>query len=134
MDAAPNDSAATPLPRKLGITPGARVAVMAAPRGFTDLFEVAAVSARLRGTFDVIIQFAYSRAKLERRVGALVTALEPRGGLWIAWPKRSSGVPTDLDDATVREVGLATGLVDNKVCAVDEMWSALRFVRRREVR
>jgi hypothetical protein len=97
---APSDSSpVTPLPRKLGITPGARVA----------------------------------RAMLERRLDALVAALEPRGGLWIAWPKRSSGVASDLDDRTVRELGLGTGLVDNKVCAIDETWSGLRFVRRRRV-
>ena len=92
MTAARSDSPpATPLPRKLGITPGARVAVMAAPPGFAGQFEDALVSTRLRGSFDVVIQFARSRATLERRLAGLVAALEPRGGLWIAWPKRSSG-------------------------------------------
>ena len=135
MHAAPSDYApATPLPRKLGITPGARVAVLAAPAGFVGQFDEASVSTRLRGSFDVVIQFARSRAMLERRIDVLVAALEPRGGLWIAWPKRSSGVPSDLDDRTVRELGLGTGLVDNKVCAIDETWSGLRFVNRRGAR
>ena len=134
MSAAPNNSSATPLPRKLGIAPGARVAVIAGPAGFAHQFDEALVSTRLRGRFDVVIQFARSRATLERRLDALVGALEPRGGLWIAWPKRSSGVRSDLDDRTVRELGLGTGLVDNKVCAIDESWSALRFVSRRSAR
>jgi len=129
-----SSSSATALPRKLGITPGARVAVIAAPAGFAHQFEEALVSTRLRGRFDVVIHFARSRAVLERRLGGLVAALEPRGGLWIAWPKRSSGVASDLDDHTVRELGLSTGLVDNKVCAIDETWSGLRFVTRRSAR
>ncbi|MGH2851787.1 MAG: DUF3052 domain-containing protein, partial [Solirubrobacteraceae bacterium] len=79
----------------------------------------------------VIVLFARERRELARRLEGAVAALEPRGGLWLAWPKRSSGVPSDLDDANVRELGLATGLVDNNVCAIDETWSALRFVNRR---
>jgi hypothetical protein len=120
----------TPLPLKLGITPGKRVAAMSAPPRFAELLEGAPFSTRLRGSFDVVIQFATSRATLERRLAALIGALEPRGGLWIAWPKRSSGVASELDERAVRELGLATGLVDNKVCAIDETWSGLRFVRR----
>ena len=88
------------------------------------------MSARLRGSFDVIVQFAFALAVIERRRGALIAALEPRGRLWVAWPKRSSGVASDLDDRVVRETMLAGGLVDNKVCAIDETWSALCFVRR----
>ena len=107
------------------------MAVLGAPAGFTDRLEdVPAPQTRLRGRFDVILMFAGSRPGVERRLGALIAALEPRGGLWIAWPKRSSGVATDLDDRVVRELGLAAGLVDNKVCAIDETWSGLRFVRR----
>jgi hypothetical protein len=131
MIAARDTGSSTPLPRKLGIAPGTRVAVMGgAPRGFADQFEGALLSTRLRGSFDVVIQFALSRTTLERRLDVLIAALEPRGGLWIAWPKRSSGVRSDLDERVVREIGLATGLVDNKVCAIDETWSGLRFVRR----
>jgi hypothetical protein len=70
------------------------------------------------------------RARLERRLPALRGLLEPSGGLWVAWPKRASGVSTDLGDGPVRELGLAAGLVDNKVCAIDATWSGLRFVYR----
>jgi hypothetical protein len=107
---------------------------MDAPPGFAGQFDEALVSTRLRGSFDVVIQFARSRATLERRIDVLVAALEPLGGLWIAWPKRSSAVSSDLDDRTVRDLGLGTGLVDNKVCAIDATWSGLRFVNRRSAR
>jgi hypothetical protein len=122
------------LPRKLGIAPGARVAVLGAPAGFTERLDDAEVSTRLRGRFDVIVQFAPALAELERRIDSLIAALEPRGRLWVAWPKRSSGVLSDLDDRVVRETMLAGGLVDNKVCAIDEIWSALCFVRRLNTR
>jgi hypothetical protein len=126
---------ASPLTRKLGITPDARVAVLAAPAGFAERLQgVPPPRTRLRGHLDVIVQFAASRAQLERRLEPLLAALAPRAALWIAWPKRSSGVTTDLDDRVVRETVLATGLVDNRVCAIDETWSGLRFVRRREGR
>ncbi len=121
----------TPLARKLGITAHTRVVVIAAPPGFAERLEgVPPPHTRLRGRFDVIVQFADSRATLELRLGPLIAALEHRGGLWIAWPKRASGVRTDLDDHVVRNTALETGLVDNKVCAIDETWSGLRFVRR----
>jgi hypothetical protein len=122
---------ATPLAEKLGIAPQSRAAVLGAPDGFVArLTEVPTPHTRLRGSFDVIVQFAGSRAALERRLETLVAALAPAGGLWIAWRKRSSGVGGELDDRAVREIVLAAGLVDNKVCAIDETWSALRFVRR----
>jgi hypothetical protein len=82
----------------------------------------------------VILYFTARRSELEQRFAKLARALDATGGLWIAWPKRSSKVATDLDQAAVMEVGLATGLVDNKVCAIDETWSGLRFVVRRENR
>jgi hypothetical protein len=136
MTAAPQPGySSTPLARKLGITPTVRVAVLAAPTGFAQrLQDVPPPHTALRGRFDVIVQFADSRATLERRLEPLVAALESRGGLWIAWPKRSSAVATDLNDRVVRETVLPTGLVDNKVCAIDATWSGLRFVRRRDVR
>src|ERR1700682_6635767 len=96
----------TPLPLKLGVVPVRRVAVMAAPAAFADQIDGAPFSTRLRGSFDMVIQFATSRATLERRLGALVAALEPRGGLWIAWPKRTSGVRCDLDGRIVRGLGV----------------------------
>jgi hypothetical protein len=88
------------------------------------------VRRRVQGTFDLMVAFATRRADLERRLPALTAALDHAGGLWVAWPKRSSGVATDLGDRTVRELGLAAGLVDNKVCAIDGTWSGLRFVYR----
>jgi hypothetical protein len=128
----------TPLVRKLGIKPGARVALIAAPEGFEavlgELPDGVALASRLRGPFDVIITFYVHRAKLEQRLPALRSALDQDGGLWLAWPKRSSGVETDLGDGVVRELGLAAGLVDNKVCAIDATWSGLRFVYRLEDR
>ena len=84
----------------------------------------------VRAPLDVAVMFAPRRAVLERRFGTAAEALAPAGGLWVAWPKRASGVATDLTDAEVREIGLAAGLVDNKVCAIDAVWSGLRFVRR----
>ncbi len=78
----------------------------------------------------MIVAFFDRRAALERRLPALAGALDPDGGLWLAWPKRASGVPTDLTDTVVRDLGLAAGLVDNKVCAVDQVWSGLRLVYR----
>jgi hypothetical protein len=124
----------TPLPRKLGIKPGARLALVAAPAGFEavlgELPPGVSVRRRLQGTFDVIVAFFDARAELERRLPTCRNALDQAGGLWVAWPKRSSGMTTDLGEGTVRELGLAAGLVDNKVCAIDATWSGLRFVYR----
>ena len=78
----------------------------------------------------MIVAFFVQRAELERRLPALRTALRPAGGLWIAWPKRASGLSSDLGEGAVRDLGLAAGLVDNKVCAIDAVWSGLRFVYR----
>jgi hypothetical protein len=109
------------------------VGLIGAPEGFDralDLPPGARISMHLRGFLDVVVFFAWRRRELERRLPALRRALRVDGGLWIAWPKRSSGVSTDLDENVVREVILDTGLVDNKVCAIDETWSGLRFVVR----
>ncbi|MGH2869470.1 MAG: DUF3052 domain-containing protein [Solirubrobacteraceae bacterium] len=124
----------TPLPRKLGIKSGARLALVGAPTGFADtlggLPPGVVVRTRLRGGFDVIVAFFVARVELERRLPALRSALDQSGGLWLAWPKRTSGITTDLGEGVVRELGLETGLVDNKVCAIDPTWSGLRFVYR----
>ena len=124
----------TPLPRKLGIAEGHRVAFARAPSEFAralgPLPDGVAVRARVRGPLDVIVAFFTRRAELERRYPRLATALEPDGGLWIAWPKGSSGVATDLTEDVVREIAIANGMVDNKVCAIDEVWSGLRLVYR----
>ena len=124
----------TPLVRKLGIKPDATLVLVNAPPAFDDVLgELPAgvtIRRRLRGPADVIVSFHVDRDQLERRLPALRAALSDEGGLWIAWPKRSSGVATDLGDGVVRELGLAAGLVDNKVCAISATWSGLRFVYR----
>jgi hypothetical protein len=128
----------TPLPKKLGIREGHRVALVSAPSGFEDLLgsvvATATVSRRLRGAADIFLFFPKNARDLERRLSDLVPRLESDGGLWIAWPKKSSGATTDLDFETVQGAGLSAGLVDNKVCAVDEVYSGLRFVFRLEDR
>ena len=100
--AAERDYSGTPLSRKLGAKPGA----------------------------GVIVFFTTSRAELERRFPALTATLDPADGLWVAWPKKASGIESELDFARVQAIGLAHGLVDNKSCAIDDDWQALRFVHR----
>jgi CheY-like chemotaxis protein len=128
---------ATPLPKKLGIKEGSVVALVGAPSDFEKTLEPLPAEARLvrraSGKPDLAIWFAKSRSELERRIGRL-GALPGAGGLWIAWPKKSSGVATDLDQNLVRRTGLASGLVDYKICAVDETWSGLRFARRKKAK
>ena len=128
----------TPLPRKLGIKPGARVALLRAPEGFAStlgaLPDGVGVTDRARGPLDVVVFFTTERRMLERRLPALMAALEPAGRLWIAWPKRASKVPTDMTEDVVRELALPLGLVDNKVAALDATWSGLQLVIRRELR
>jgi len=128
----------TPLPQKLGIKPGARLALVRAPAGFerelNPLPDGVRVRMQARGAQDVVVFFATRHAELERRFDGLARAIAPAGGLWIAWPKRTACVATDLREGIVRELGLSHGLVDNKVCAVDDTWSALRFVFRLEHR
>lgn len=123
----------TPLPRKLGIRPDSRVLVTGASAD-VDLHPVpdgAVVHRRAgAGPYDVIVAFCLDAAGVRRGFGSQVERLATAGGLWIAWPKRTSGVPTDLTGARVREIGLEAGLVDVKVCAIDDRWSGLRFVRR----
>jgi hypothetical protein len=108
-----------------------RIAVINGPAGFAERLEDARVASQLRGRFELILLFASARAELARRLPAALSARAEGAALWLAWPKRSSGVATDLDDTVVRDLGLTTGLVDNKVCAIDETWSGLRFVARR---
>jgi hypothetical protein len=131
-DARPAGYSSTPLVGKLGIKPDARLALIGAPADFArTLGELpAGVTVRRRATqsLDVIVAFCVRRVELERRLPRLKAALQPAGGLWVAWPKRASGVATELTEGIVRELGLSAGLVDNKVCAIDATWSGLRFV------
>ncbi len=124
----------TPLPKKLGIREGSRVAVVSAPDGFTRVLGPLPAGVDLRtdarGRCDVVVFFVTRRAELTRRFPSFVRALQTDGGLWVSWPKKTSGVATDLGFDAVQQVGLHAGLVDNKVCAIDGTWSGLRFVRR----
>jgi hypothetical protein len=129
----------TPLAKKLGIEEGATVAVLGGPDGFTatlgeTLPDDVAVRRRATGTNDVVVSFHTRARHLAQRVDALIGVLDVDGGLWIAWPKRASGVPTDMTEDVVRDVFLPLGLVDNKVCAIDDTWSGLRVVWRKERR
>src|SRR4051812_31308637 len=122
----------TPLPKKLGIKPGHRVLLLGEPDGFTpgELPEGAALGEREDGLADVIVSFHVERADLAGRMPSLRERMTQSAGLWIAWPKRASGVPTDVTEDVVRELALANRLVDNKVCAIDATWSGLRLVIR----
>lgn len=130
----------TPLPKKLGIKPGHAVALVNAPDGFNATLGelpdgVAPASDVGRGApVDVIVYFTTRLADLKKRFAGIAKRLAPAGGLWIAWPKKTSGVATDLTEKLIRAVGLEVGLVDNKVCAIDDTWSGLRFVIRLENR
>jgi hypothetical protein len=117
------DYSGTPLPRKLGIKEGSEV-----------LITAEGDSQRLSGPYDVIVLFAQTRSEVGRRYHKLAAKLEPNGRLWICWPKRSSGIPTDITDNSLREIILPSGLVDNKGAAIDEKWSGLQFVWRLENR
>ena len=163
--AQPAGYSGTPLPRKLGIKPGARVGLAGAPDGFGALLEPLPDGARVEagapaagaagavlpgavlpgavlpgavlpgtGPFDVIVFFTVEQAELAGRLSELRARMAPAAGLWIAWPKRASRVPTDMTEDVIREIALPTGLVDNKVCAIDPVWSGLRLVIRRELR
>jgi hypothetical protein len=130
----------TPLPQKLGIKENHAVAILGAPPGFAEVLGTlpAGTSVRTKVTakqkLDVLVVFVKKRADLVARIEKLRPNMQPAAGLWIAWPKKSSGVATDITEDVIRAVALPTGLVDNKVCAIDETWSGLRLVIRRELR
>jgi hypothetical protein len=128
----------TPLPAKLGIKPDGRVGLISAPDGFDavlgELPVGVTVRRQLRGPFDVVVAFFARRSALESRLAGLRRAIDPAGGIWVAWPKKASGMATDITEDVIRDVALPTGLVDNKVCAIDDTWSGLRLVIRRHLR
>jgi hypothetical protein len=128
------DYSGTPLHRKLGIREGAVVALLDAPEELPGLLEPLPGGVELRraarGPVDVVVLFASSRADLAKKLGRAARKLAVDGGLWVAWPKKSSGVATDLTEDLVRELGLANRLVDNKVAAIDGTWTSVRFVVR----
>jgi hypothetical protein len=124
------------LVRKLGIDAGDAVALLAAPRGWAieGLPPGVLLRRRARGPLDVIVAFFERRAQLERRLPALSGALRSDGSLWLAWPRKAAGHLSDISENALREIVLPKGLVDTKVAALDEDWSALKFVWRRELR
>lgn len=131
---------ATPLAKKLGITTESSVVLLAAPEGFVEtlvpLPQAVQLSHALElpGDADVIVLFCRSRNDLLGHLQETAAKLSPAGGLWLAWPKKASGVSTDLDFAVVQRAGLDLGLVDNKSCSINDVFSGLRFVVRRENR
>ncbi len=129
---------ATPLGRKLGLEPGMRAHFVAAPEHFPALLgelpDGVRVLARPVAELDLVMLFVVERAQLERRLGGLHAKLRQDGMVWVAWPKRASKVATDMTEDVVRDVALPRGLVDVKVCAIDDTWSGLKLVIRRELR
>jgi len=132
------DYSGTPLPKKLGIKSGSVVALLGAPEGFEKtlgaLPDDVQLKNRAQGLSTVTLLFTKSRAVLERRFPAAARTLEEGGRLWILWPKKASGVASDLNQNEVRAFGLAQSFVDFKISAIDETWSGLCFTQRRAKR
>jgi hypothetical protein len=130
----------TPLQKKLGIAAGHRLLVVNEPAEFQaalgELPDDVERTSSLQGRagFDVAVVFVLHRAGLARAFERVTARMSAAGGVWIAWPKRASGIATDVTEDVLREILLSTGWVDNKVCAIDERWSGLRFVLRKELR
>ena len=124
----------TPLPKKLGIKDGFRILLVEAPVEVRQVLGPAMTNcetvADRKTPLDFAMLFTKSVKHLTREFTRTAKQLAPSGMLWVSWPKKSSGVPTDLDENKVRDIGLAAGLVDVKVCAVTDVWSGLKFVRR----
>jgi len=123
----------TPLVKKLGIKSGFNLAFVNSPEEFFDeltLPQDVNVNSRSTKPLDFVLLFVKREAELEKKFVQYARRLAPRGMIWIAWPKKSSGVTTDLSFTNVQAIGLATGLVDVKICAVNEVWSGLKFVIR----
>jgi len=128
----------TPLARKLGVKGSTRLMPLDAPADYASWLGTLPTGAKLVSRFgpsvDIVHIFATGRAKLERELGRLRSALRPDAAIWVSWPKKASKVPTDLTEDGIREVALPLGFVDIKVCAVTEVWSGLKLVVRKELR
>ncbi len=128
----------TPLARKLGIGKGVVIAAVSAPANYVDLVAPLPTGARITNRLPrkpvFVHLFTTSRADLEQRLLKLRGSLDPSGVIWVSWPKKSARVPTDITEDTIRELALPLGFVDVKVCAVDDTWSGLKLVIRRELR
>jgi DUF3052 family protein len=128
----------TPIAKKLGIKPGCRLFVADAPRNYAELVaplpEGVQLTAKLRADTDVVHLFSTRRAKLAEALRSSLAKMKPEGAIWVSWPKKASRMETDITEDTIRQLALPMGLVDIKVCAVDETWSALKLVLRKEKR
>ena len=128
----------TPLAKKLGIKPGQNVALLGEPAGFPKMLAPlpagVTFTAKIVKTSDVVHLFTTSKAELAKVLASCLKTLAPDASIWVSWPKKASKVPTDVTEDTIREVALPIGLVDIKVCAVDETWSGLKLVLRKELR
>jgi hypothetical protein len=128
----------TPLPRKLGLKEGMSVGFLDPPEQLPELlgpiWAALSISSRVERHQDLVLVFVTSAAELARRTPALKAAIAPDGMIWVAWPKKASKIPTDITEDVIREIVLPTGLVDVKVCAIDETWSGLKLVIRKELR
>ena len=129
---------ATPLAQKLGIKPGSRVRTGGAPRNYKDLLQPippgAIISSRLSRSIDIWHLFTCSSTELASRLPELKRAIAPDGTIWVSWPKKSSGVKSSMSEDAIRVIALPLGLVDIKVCAIDNVWSGLKLVIRKELR
>jgi len=128
----------TPLAKKLGFTPGTVVAVLNEPGEFRQLADPlppgVTFRSNVRGKADIVMLFTKSRSELTRRLDSLGRTVYPDGAIWVCWPKKAAMIATDMTEDAVRAVALPSGLVDVKVCALDETWSALKIVWRKELR
>lgn len=128
----------TPLTRKLGIKEGSRLLLLDAPDGYLDLLaplpEAVEIASRVSDATDLVHVFSTRREDLEETLLALRAQIRPTATIWVSWPKKSSKVPTDITEDTIRDIALPIGLVDVKVCAVDDVWSGLKLVIRKELR
>lgn len=128
----------TPLAKKLGFKEGYRVRIQGAPEDYLDLVgptpKNVKISKSLRNDIDIFHLFTRSSSELKAQLPKLIGAIRQNGMIWVSWPKKSSGVPSTVTEDTIRSVALPLGLVDVKVCAVDETWSGLKLVIRKELR
>ncbi len=138
MSPAPAGYSGTPLAKKLGIKEGSSVVVVAAPAGYRGLLEPLPAGVRferrLSKSTDVLHLFVTRKSDLEKSLADARTKLLPTGAVWVSWPKKAARLPTDITEDTIRLVCLPMGFVDIKVCAVDEIWSGLKLVIRKELR
>lgn len=134
----PTGYSGTPLARKLGIADGSRVVTMDAPEDYARLLEPvppgASFGKRVSDRTDIVHLFTDRKAKLQTELAVLRKSIRSDAAVWVSWPKKSSKVPTDITEDTIRELALPLGFVDVKVCAVSEVWSGLKLVIRKELR